>query len=280
MEGSESEAVFESLNLNPQLFINETLNTVDDLLDDAFHFFHQEASTLLKTDGTSRSQFISEGIAYVRDMIQSDLDTRLGMWEKYCLHHVFAVPAGFSLPQTVSSHTPFQHLSVPKDIISLLHHFQFTGPLETWSSCQKESPAETFTCQDLLSDPDLDAQLDILRNRLTMVGKESSELNHELQALERQSASSDHCAELVSEALLLYDQASTQDMYQDMLSTMSELHEKMEKLRTRKVENLECIRAKRINDPNRDLLASNYRKGLPNATVEDIQEFMADLKHM
>ena len=47
----------------------------------------------------------------------------------------------------------------------------------------------------------------------------------------------------------------------DMLSTMSELHEKMEKLRTRKVENLECIRAKRIKDPNRDLLASNYRKG-------------------
>lgn len=103
MEGSESEVVFESLNLNPQLFINETLNTVDDLLDEAFHFFHQEASALLKTDGTSRSQFISEGIAYVRDMIQSDLDTRLGMWEKYCLHHVFAVPEGFSLPQTVCS---------------------------------------------------------------------------------------------------------------------------------------------------------------------------------
>ncbi|KAJ6875189.1 hypothetical protein NC652_034808 [Populus alba x Populus x berolinensis] len=262
MEGSESEAVFESLNLNPQLFINETLNTVDDLLDDAFHFFHQEASTLLKTDCTSGSQFISEGIAYIRDMIQSDLDTRLGMWEKYCLHHVFAVPEDFSLPQTVCS--------------------LLTNPCSSsfFMIFVLESPAETFTCQDLLSDPDLDAQLDILRNRLTMVGKESSELNHELQALERQSASSDHCAELVSEALLLYDQASTQDMYQDMLSTMSELHEKMEKLRTRKVENLECIRAKRINDPNRDLLASNYRKGLPNATVEDIQEFMADLKHM
>ncbi|KAG6745870.1 hypothetical protein POTOM_050380 [Populus tomentosa] len=238
MEGSDSEAVFESLNLNPQLFINETLNTVDDLLDDAFHFFHQSVPFPFLF------LFSNHGIACIRDMIQSDLDTRLGMWEKYCLHHVFAVPEGFSLPQT------------------------------------EESPAETFTCQDLLSDPDLDAQLDILRNRLTMVGKESSELNHELQALERQSASSDHCAELVSEALLLYDQASSQDMYQDMLSTMSELHEKMEKMRTRKVENLECIRAKRINDPNRDLLASNYRKGLPNATVEDIQEFMADLKHM
>ncbi|KAJ6676896.1 PROTEIN MIS12-like protein [Salix viminalis] len=244
MEGSESEAVFESLNLSPRLFINETLNTVDDLLDDAFHFYNQEASNLFKTDGTDRSRFLSEGIAYIRNMIQSDLDTRLGMWEKYCLHHVFAVPKGFSLPQT------------------------------------KESPTETFTCQDLLFDPDLDAQLDILRNKLTMVGKESAGLNHELQALERQSASSDHCSELVSQALQLYGQPSMQDMFQDMLSTMSELHEKMEKLRTRKVENLECIRAKRIKDPNRDLLASNYRKGLPNATVEDIQEFMADLKRM
>ncbi|KAJ6759698.1 PROTEIN MIS12-like protein [Salix purpurea] len=171
MEGSESEAVFESLNLSPRLFINETLNTVDDLLDDAFHFYNQEASNLFKTDGTDRSRFLSEGIAYIRNMIQSDLDTRLGMWEKYCLHHVFAVPKGFSLPQT------------------------------------KESPTETFTCQDLLFDPDLDAQLDILRNRLTMVGKESAGLNHELQALERQSASSDHCSELVSQALQLYGQS-------------------------------------------------------------------------
>ncbi|CAK7323168.1 unnamed protein product [Dovyalis caffra] len=243
MEGSESKAVFESLNLNPQLFINETLNTVDDLVDDAFNFYHQEASTLLKTDVTVKSQFLSEGIDYIRNMIQSDLDTRLGMWEKYCVHHIFAVPKGFSLPQT-------------------------------------ESPAETLMCQDVLCDPDLDTQLDNLRNRLTMIGKESAELNYELQALERQSASSDHCAELVSEALQLYDQASVQDMFQDLVSTMSELREKMEKLRTRKVENIECVRAKRIHDPDRDLLASNYSKGLPNATVEDLQEFMADLKHM
>lgn len=41
MEGSESEAIFDSLNLNPQLFINEVLNSVDDLVDGAFDFFHQ-----------------------------------------------------------------------------------------------------------------------------------------------------------------------------------------------------------------------------------------------
>ncbi|XP_010318901.1 protein MIS12 homolog isoform X2 [Solanum lycopersicum] len=56
MEGSESEKVFDSLNLNPQLFINEALNCVDDLVDDAFDFFHQEAAKLLKTEGTDRSE--------------------------------------------------------------------------------------------------------------------------------------------------------------------------------------------------------------------------------
>lgn len=39
MEVSESNAIFESLNLNPQLFINEVLNFVDDLTDEAFNYF-------------------------------------------------------------------------------------------------------------------------------------------------------------------------------------------------------------------------------------------------
>lgn len=41
MEGSESEAVFDALNLNPQLFCNEVLNNVDDVLLEAFDFFYQ-----------------------------------------------------------------------------------------------------------------------------------------------------------------------------------------------------------------------------------------------
>lgn len=45
MEGSmsrESDAVFESvMNLNPQLFFNEVLNTVDDFVLDTFDFYFQ-----------------------------------------------------------------------------------------------------------------------------------------------------------------------------------------------------------------------------------------------
>lgn len=49
MEGSEreSEVIFESLNLNPQLFINEVLNSVDDLVDEAFNCFQEYSSLFL-----------------------------------------------------------------------------------------------------------------------------------------------------------------------------------------------------------------------------------------
>lgn len=46
MEGSESEKIFDSFNLNPQLFINEVINSVDDLVDEAFDFFQQYESSL------------------------------------------------------------------------------------------------------------------------------------------------------------------------------------------------------------------------------------------
>lgn len=40
MEGSESEKIFEDLGLKPQLFFNEVLNNVDELVDGAFQHFH------------------------------------------------------------------------------------------------------------------------------------------------------------------------------------------------------------------------------------------------
>ncbi|KAF2325495.1 hypothetical protein GH714_029543 [Hevea brasiliensis] len=133
-----------------------------------------------------------------------------------------------------------------------------------------------MTCHDVICDPDLDAQLDSLRNRLTLIGKESSEMNRELQALERQSASSDSCAALVNEALQLYEQNSAHDMLLEMMRTASELRTKVEKLRTKRIEDAGCIRTKRICDPDRDLLTSNH--GLFNAKLEDLQEFLGDLK--
>ncbi|KAL5751408.1 hypothetical protein ACOSP7_026011 [Xanthoceras sorbifolium] len=244
MEGSRSEAIFNSLNLNPQLFINETLNTVDDLVDDAFNFYLQQASTLLKIDGTDRSQDLSKGVTYIRNMIQTVLDKRLGMWEKYCLHHCFAVPEGFSLPQS------------------------------------NELPGESSMSQDALYDPDLDTQLDSLRDKLTAVGKESAQLSGELHALEKKSSSSDCFAGLTSEALQLYEQNSVHDMFREMVKTASELHMKVNNLKARRVEDIERMRTERISNPERDLCSMNHGKGLYNAKLEDLQEFLGELKTM
>ncbi|KAG4933582.1 hypothetical protein JHK87_047584 [Glycine soja] len=52
---SENKAIFGALNLNPQLFYNEVLNIVDNVLDKAFNIFYQDASTKLNIEGTQSS---------------------------------------------------------------------------------------------------------------------------------------------------------------------------------------------------------------------------------
>ncbi|KAH9722430.1 protein MIS12-like [Citrus sinensis] len=250
MEGSESEAVFNSLNLNPQLFINETLNTVDDLVDEAFNFYLQQASTLLKTEDTDKSQDLSKGVAYIRNLIQLALDKRLSVWEKYCLHHCFSVPEGFSLPKSVEI------------------------------SFQNELPCESSLCQDAFNDSDLDVQMDSLRDKLAAVGKESSELSRELQALEKQSSATDHSAGLVSEALQLYDQNSVHDLFQEMVKTASDLHMKMHNLKTKRMNDMQHIKVERVNNADRDFCSMNRGKGLYNANLEGIQDCLAELKNM
>ncbi|XP_057766905.1 protein MIS12 homolog isoform X2 [Salvia miltiorrhiza] len=175
--GSNSEAIFESLNLGPRLFMNEVLNVVDDLLDEAFKFFLQEASVRLKTEDTDRSAEVSKGVSYIRDLIQSTLDQRMQKWEEYCLRFCFSVPEGFLLPETNGSHGD--------DSVDL----------------------------DALTDTEMDAQLNSLRDRLSLLGKESVELARELHALERQSLSSNQSSGSIDEALQLYKDHDASHMF-------------------------------------------------------------------
>ncbi|CAK9147869.1 unnamed protein product [Ilex paraguariensis] len=244
MEGSGSETIFDSLNLKPQLFINEVLNCVDDLVDEAFEFFHQQASTLLKTEGTDRAEYLRKGVAYIQNMIQSDMDKRLTMWEKYCLRHCFGVPDGFSLPKA------------------------------------NESSGDCSMDLDALGDTELDAQLDSLREKLTLVGKESAELNRELQSLERQSVLSNRCTGSTNEALKLYEEQLSHDMFQELVKTASEFRTKLEKVKTKRVEQTERIRTERMHLVNGDFCGINHGNGLFNAALEELEEFIADTKTM
>ncbi|CAN0902334.1 Protein MIS12 homolog, partial [Linum grandiflorum] len=242
MEEGSSEIVnpvFKSFNLDPEVFIDETLNMVDGMLDDAFEYYHEEASDLLETEGSERSQFLKEGIDCVRKKVQSKLDKRLGMWEKYCLHNCFVAPEGFSLPTT------------------------------------HESPDQSLRSEDMLSNPTLDAQLDSLRQRLSMVSKESIELNRELKDLERQSTVTDRCTQLVADVYPPHKQDSDNQLFQEMLQTAAAFRERMQNLKRRiPEEDAESHKSKKICNRT-----SNNERVLCNAKLEDLQEFLGELKN-
>ncbi|XP_050379225.1 protein MIS12 homolog [Argentina anserina] len=241
MEGSESEAVFDSVNLNPQLFINEVINTVDDLVDDAFNYFHEEASTVLKVQGTERAQDLSKGVDLIRKRVQSNVDKRLLMWEQYCLDHCFEVPEGFVLPKT------------------------------------DEAPVDGTVHQNVICDPEVDVQLDSLRNKLAKVGEESAALNRELQLLEQQSASSDRLSSLVNETLQLYDQNSFHELFQEMVKTSSELQMKTAKLMTRKAEKSKQNKTDRVYNQYKDPSRMHVSNGFSGTKLEDLQEFLDNM---
>ncbi|KAJ7956543.1 protein MIS12-like [Quillaja saponaria] len=246
----DSEAILDSLNLNPKLFINEVLNTVDDVVDDAFNFYYQEASAKLKTNGTEKSQDLNKGIDITRNRIQSVLEKRLAIWEKYCLHHCFSVPEGFSIPK--------------KD----------------------KSSVDLNICQGALCDPYLDAKLDSLRKRLLAVlrtvhvEKESEMLNRDLQELERHSTSSNRCAVVINEALKLYEENPLNEMFQEVVTTASELGIKMGKLKTSMNEEIGRTKTRSIYLTDINFCTTDPCKGLSNAELKDLQEFLAIVKNM
>ncbi|CAJ1944286.1 unnamed protein product [Sphenostylis stenocarpa] len=240
MEGSESEAVFDALNLNPQLFCNEVLNNVDDVLDEAFHFFYQDASKKLNIEGTQRSQDLKKGVDCIRQRVQSVLDKQLGAWENYILRHCFSLPQGFCMPSTDESNGSGLDLGAPFD-------------------------------------PDVDAQLDSLREKLKEVGKDSEMLNQDIQALERKSNVN---AGYVNEAIELYEQNSMHELFQEIVTTASELGVKIGKLNSSMIEETDQMKTKGIYSTELDLSAVHSAKGLSKMKLDDVEEFVGVMKSM
>lgn len=241
MEGSESEAIFDSLNLNPQLFINAALNIVDELTDSAFDHLHQEASTQLKIDNSDRAEDLTKGLNYIRNTIQTSLDRRLAMWEKYCFLRFFVVPEGFSLP---------------KD--------------------NEASGGDTMDV-DAVGNPDLDAQLDSLRTKLTLAEQESYDLKREIQTLEKRSVISNHQAASINEVMKLSEQIPEDGAFKELQNLATELRAKMEKLKTERADEIQRARFERLCLANGDLLRIIGGNGLSNAKPEEIEGFLAGL---
>ncbi|KAG8387972.1 hypothetical protein BUALT_Bualt02G0076700 [Buddleja alternifolia] len=186
---------------------------------------------------TDRSPELNKGVAYIRDLIQSTLDQRMEKWEEYCLRFCFHVPEAFSLPK----------------------------PNESFG----EDIPDTGT--------ELDAKLKLLRDELTLVGKESAELGRELHALERQSLSSNQSAGSIDEALQLYKKHDATQMFQELTTMASEFRSKLGNLKRRRMEEIQCDRAERLHLVLGDALRMHRGNGLFNAKLEELEEFLDEI---
>ncbi|KAI0519345.1 hypothetical protein KFK09_006789 [Dendrobium nobile] len=189
MEGSKGDEAFEALGLKPQLLINDILNMVDDVVDAAFGFYHQEVVKLLRSggDGSSiNSDDLAKGISSLRYLVEGVLDKQMTRWENYCLNHCFSVPEGFVLPKNQDS-------------------------------------TRNFLMHSELSNQQLDIQLENLRMKLAAAGKKNVELQREINSLEKQARND----AAVGETMQLLEQNIVPQIFKDIKEAASELQEKL-----------------------------------------------------
>ncbi|XP_058101409.1 protein MIS12 homolog [Magnolia sinica] len=156
-------------------------------------------------------------------------------------------------------------------IIHLSFNVNKLYPLSTPLSLYQDSSGNSLLLEDVLSDAELDAQLDSWREKLVVVGRESAELHREVHALQKQSILSSSCARSVAEALEPFKQNSMHAMLKEMLRTASELRAKMEIMKAKRREEMERIRIERIYNPDKSQ-SMMYSNGL-SASLEDLHEF-------
>lgn len=106
-----------------------------------------------------------------------------------------------------------------------------------------------------------------LRDKLAVVGKESSELSRELCTLERQSLSSSHSVGLIDEAVELYQKHDTTEMFQELINVVSEFRPRLGNLKRRRGEEFR----------SGDVLRKNHQNGLFNAPIEELQDFLDEI---
>ncbi|XP_020084575.1 protein MIS12 homolog isoform X2 [Ananas comosus] len=235
MKVRESEAIFDVLGLNPQLFINEILNTVDDMVEGAFDFCLQRMPVVAGVGHAEKAKELPKGVYALRHLAKTILDKRMDSWEKYCLRHCFTVPEGFALPKANNLST--------KDVL----------------------------LEEELSDAEPDAWLDSMREKLSTIGKESGELQNEIFLLEKQSHFCTNYDATVAEAQQIFEESTVQEMFQDIARALPVLHCKISEL-NKKRESLEHHRVRMLYGPTEDPHAV-HDDGF-SARLEDVHDIL------
>ncbi|XP_057819439.1 protein MIS12 homolog isoform X1 [Cryptomeria japonica] len=235
--------IFGSLNFDPQLFVNDVRNAVDDVLDEGFGFFKEQAPNVLGLKDDAVVDKLSKAIDTIQYTVQLKLDKQLDTWERYCIMHCFDIPKGLSFPEM---------------------NYPYNSPLE--SSREDES-----------SDMDLDSRLESLRESLVAAGRKSAELRGELSILERQAAVNARRAEVLDDALQPLEENTTHDFTTEFIRATSVLREKLEHWKTERRDKMENLRIERIRSPNIYNIKRKYFPGF-EANVDDMQQFVNNFK--
>lgn len=243
MEGSESEAVFDAYNLNPQRFINETLNTIDDLVDGSFDFAIQKSKEIVgisEESTSSRSDDLARGVfTMIRQVIQPVLDKRLEIWEKYCIRKCFTVPDGFVLPKDKDNHN------------------------------------DGLFQEEVTDGEEFDSRLDLLRNRLFMAEKKKMELYKEISSLEDHLELSHIHQTNIAKVMQLFEDNAADIIFQEIGVTASKLQYKIEEITTKRRGGTEGI-----DHPKKKLLlTANDDLGI-SARQEEIEEAASLLRNI
>ncbi|KAM0888312.1 hypothetical protein ACQ4PT_028439 [Festuca glaucescens] len=238
MEGEDASSAAEAaLGLSPQLFINEVLNTVDEVRCQAFEYCLQLSLRPRPPVGAAtaaqKAQELERGVTEIHHLVRDVLDTRMSKWEAYCLRHCLTVPEGFMAPEDDNS-------------------------------------SAKVSDKDGNHDSELDEELNLLRKKLEAANKESEELQREISSLERQTTYRSTLNSSIAEVVKLFEDKSVQDNIQALVNTLPKLHQKMKVMKRKKVE-VESMVGQNVW--NISGLRDQKRLALGSvASTEDIQE--------
>nr|CAD1844165.1 unnamed protein product [Ananas comosus var. bracteatus] len=120
MKVRESEAIFDVLGLNPQLFINEILNTVDDMVEGAFDFCLQRMPVVAGVGHAEKAKELPKGVYALRHLAKTILDKRMDSWRNIALGIVLLFLRDVLLEEELSDAEPDAWLDSMREKLSTI----------------------------------------------------------------------------------------------------------------------------------------------------------------
>eukprot|EP00252_Welwitschia_mirabilis_P010857 TRINITY_DN2445_c0_g1_i1.p1 TRINITY_DN2445_c0_g1~~TRINITY_DN2445_c0_g1_i1.p1 ORF type:complete len:264 (+),score=70.49 TRINITY_DN2445_c0_g1_i1:229-1020(+) len=239
----QKEGVPQSLDFEPQLFVNDVLNAVDECIEEGFEYFERQALNCLPKGSQVSKEIISKAVNDLHGFVQKKADKRLSVWERFCLEYCFKVADEAAFPNCTNTKL------CGTEILHKVEH----------------------------SDEELDSRLKSLHKQLEIAQNESIDLHNEVWMLERQREKRTKVVKALAEALGPLEDSSAADIHQEIVRTVSEIYERIDDLVAERRQNVEASRLQRMMHPIIDYGDIEHTKGF-HSSFEDLQHFAKIIK--